>query len=434
MSVVPLSCACKTFSWGKIGSDSAVAQLTKGQAGFEVDDETPYAELWMGTHPNGPSKLRALPNEVDADEVCLGEWIEKNPSVLGSDVSTQYGSALPYLFKVLSINKSLSIQAHPSKEHAKILHRDMPDKYKDSNHKPEMAIALTKFEALCGFRPVSEILNYFHEIQEFLSVVGQEAVDELINAAMASEKCNRGQAVQKALKHCVSCLMDCHADLVKEQLNKLVQRLDECHTNREDTTPYLGRLFLRIHSQFPGDVGCFIIYILNYIQLEPFESIFLGPNIPHAYFSGDIIECMACSDNVVRAGLTPKFKDVKTLINMLDYTPKTIAESKFHPRQEPGDEFVKVYNPPVDDFSVKKIQIPRGCTSDYTFKPINGPSIILTITGCGAVEYDKGSKTLHLAKGSVFFISCNEEIRLVDICPDEEVLIFQAYCDLVRTA
>ena len=97
---------------------------------------------------------------------------------------------LPFLFKVISVNKSLSIQAHPNKvrifqyqfivvsgifvpskktkaslvllqKHAEELHATKPDKYPDDNHKPEMAIALTPFEGMCGFRPKQQILNFF---------------------------------------------------------------------------------------------------------------------------------------------------------------------------------------------------------------------------------------------------------------------------------
>ena len=80
--------------------------------------------------------------------------------------------------------------------------------------------------------------------------------------------------------------MACDADVIKTQLSKLVTRLNECHEKKEDTLLYLGRLLLRIHSQYPGDVGCFVIYFLNYVQLEPFESIFFHANVPHAYISG----------------------------------------------------------------------------------------------------------------------------------------------------
>lgn len=72
--------------------------------------------------------------------------------------------------------------------------------------------------------------------------------------------------------------------------------------------------------RYPDDGGCFCAYFLNVVTLQPGEAMFLGPNEPHAYLAGDCIECMACSDNVVRAGLTPKFKDVGLLCRMLTYT------------------------------------------------------------------------------------------------------------------
>ena len=112
---------------------------------------------------------------------------------------------------------------------------------------------------------------------------------------------------------------------------------------------------LRLTQQFPGDVGVFAPYLLNTVTLQPGEAIFLAANEPHAYLDGtrpaatrpqkhsptlvhpnwllfvlcfvctshtlpgDIVEVMACSDNVVRAGLTPKLRDVKTLCSMLTY-------------------------------------------------------------------------------------------------------------------
>jgi mannose-6-phosphate isomerase class I len=53
------------------------------------------------------------------------------------------------------VEKALSIQAHPNKAHAEELHAASPHIYKDPNHKPEIAVALTHFEALCGFRPLA---------------------------------------------------------------------------------------------------------------------------------------------------------------------------------------------------------------------------------------------------------------------------------------
>ena len=67
-----------------------------------------------------------------------------------------------------------------------------------------------------------------------------------------------------------------------------------------------ARAILRLEEQFPGDVGAMAPLFLNYLLIAPGESFFMAANEPHAYVAGEILECMACSDNVVRAGLTPK--------------------------------------------------------------------------------------------------------------------------------
>lgn len=91
----------------------------------------------MGTHPNGPSQVN---DPGSSEKQSLLEWINSHDGCLGSKVSEIFEGKLPFLFKVLSVNKALSIQAHPNKEHAEKLHASRPDVYKDPNHKPEMAI------------------------------------------------------------------------------------------------------------------------------------------------------------------------------------------------------------------------------------------------------------------------------------------------------
>ncbi|RHY33215.1 hypothetical protein DYB32_001796 [Aphanomyces invadans] len=141
-SMQRLECVVQQYAWGKKGTCSIVANLKSDasvQAAsdktYAIKDNEPYAELWMGTHPNGPSSI------ADTSQL-LSEWIKENPWALGNTTD------IPYLFKVLSVNQALSIQAHPDKSAAKRLHKDFPHIYKDANHKPEMAIALTHFEAL----------------------------------------------------------------------------------------------------------------------------------------------------------------------------------------------------------------------------------------------------------------------------------------------
>ncbi|VDN96476.1 unnamed protein product [Rodentolepis nana] len=147
-----LKCTSQVYDWGKVGSASKVYQLmVSSEKSDEFKSNQPYAELWMGTHPSGPSVL------WNDRSISLDAYIKDHPEYLGIPCVDTFGHQLPFLFKVLSIDKALSIQAHPDKRLAEKLHADWPDIYKDDNHKPEMAIALTNFEALIGFRPLVQI-------------------------------------------------------------------------------------------------------------------------------------------------------------------------------------------------------------------------------------------------------------------------------------
>ena len=152
-NVLPLRPVIKDYAWGIRGLDSRVARFAL-ESGIidEVDPDTPYAELWIGTHPKGPSMLKT-----------------------GESLRDAIGDDLPFLFKVLSAGKALSIQAHPDKELAEKLNQENPSKYGDDNHKPEMAIALTPFEAMCGFRRLEEISHLIKKHPEFAACLSQEA-------------------------------------------------------------------------------------------------------------------------------------------------------------------------------------------------------------------------------------------------------------------
>ncbi|KAF7238308.1 hypothetical protein EG68_12539 [Paragonimus skrjabini miyazakii] len=105
-----LRCAFQTYDWGKVGRSSTVFQLLKGSSlELELDDTKPYAELWFGTHPSGPSLLSDCPC------MSLNNYISKFPKCLGAISEENFGRSLPFLLKVLSIEKALSIQAHPTK-------------------------------------------------------------------------------------------------------------------------------------------------------------------------------------------------------------------------------------------------------------------------------------------------------------------------------
>ncbi|XP_039020134.1 mannose-6-phosphate isomerase 1-like [Hibiscus syriacus] len=139
----------QNYDWGRWGTEAQVARLLALNSGSEIKPDRPYAEFWMGNHDSGPSFM--ADNNGEGGNLSLKDWILKNPNVLGHKVLKKWGHDLLFLFKVLSVEKPLSIQAHPDKELAKELHKLKPNLCKDANHKPKMALAITKFRALCGF-------------------------------------------------------------------------------------------------------------------------------------------------------------------------------------------------------------------------------------------------------------------------------------------
>lgn len=168
----------------------------------------------MGTHAKGPSKI-SHPEELTG--TLLSDWLKDNPWALGETVA-EYKGDLPFLFKVLSINKALSIQAHPAKAHAQVLHRTAPDLYRDPNHKPELAVAISEFEGFCGFRPFEETQGFIRDVPELRELVG-ESVCERMNSSVAAS------TEQAVLKEAFTALMVSKEEVVKPSLGKLVERL-----------------------------------------------------------------------------------------------------------------------------------------------------------------------------------------------------------------
>jgi mannose-6-phosphate isomerase len=409
-----LKCTAQNYAWGKLGKDSAVAKFRKnaedaimGEKGsFVVDDNKPYAELWMGTHPSGPAQICTK----DQGDVPLLDFIKQNQHFIGSVPDDYPADDLPFMFKVLSIRTALSIQAHPDKRLARKLHKEFPTVYKDGNHKPEMAIALTDFEGMMGFRPVIEIRNHFDRYPELAAICGAEAVraietlaprggkydwtDEFYSSSGLGDLRNeengsygvKGSAEWNALRDLVLHLLDYPEADSDRQLATLISRLEaEEKAAVADGRPfaYVKGLILRLNQQYPGDRGILFPLLLNTVHMRAGQSFYMGANEPHAYVSGDILECMALSDNVVRVGLTPKFKDKDTLTTMLHYHSCNV--NFLHP--ERVDACTYVYRPPsrsCAEFEIERVVLP--CKSGgftYSLQKHACASIIIFIGGSG---------------------------------------------------
>ena len=350
--------------------------LTQEKDATPTIESDPYAELWLGTHPNGPSML------LDYPSVSLLTLIHSTPetqvgtsSNLAKSPKTSLG--LPFLLKILSINKVLSIQAHPSKPLAEKLHEEYPKIYTDCNHKPELAIALTDFTAMAGFRPISEILEHIDSYPEFKEVLDEDAVSSLRAAHLkvGGVVADFDSSIKNSLKAVFTSFMSISANEVEFKciVDKLMERLSTITPTKTSTR------IQSFHSMFPYDNGIFSPLLFNILDLTPGQSLFIPAGEPHAYISGDIIECMASSDNVVRCGLTPKFKDVNTLTDMLSYSPGAVNFSN-------GEEITKVeklYRPPVEDFEVIVVDVPAN--DIYMGIGLDSGGIILCLSGSGTI-------------------------------------------------
>lgn len=401
----PLHCAEQQYEWGRLGSSSTVALMKdaqcnqEGQDTFFIDEDKPYAELWLGTHPSGMSMVSVHNKSKDSSgkesttKCSLLQYIQDNPGLHCGD---NFSTDITFLLKVLSVRKVLSIQAHPDKALAEKLHKERPHIYKDPNHKPEMAIAMShQARAMCGFRPLAEIAQHLDEYPEFKSLVGTHTAEQIKRIDLSP------QEQRSTLQSMFKAYLDAPADVINHYVDTMVTRLQRM----EHHNP-LQKLILQLEQQFPGDCGIFAPLIFNIVELHFGQALFIGANEPHAYISGEILECMACSDNVVRAGLTPKLKDVPTLLEMLTYNTSM-------PAIQSGtyiDQSTTRYLPPVRDFCVEIVHVKPGL--HYDLAPVPSPSVLLILEGDAVLQQDN-VYNMHVSFGSAAFCSANTPCTIV---------------------
>lgn len=323
----------------------------------------------------------------------------------------------------------------------------------DDNHKPEMTIAITPFEGLCGFRPLAEIVHALKAIEPLRTLVGEQAASEFEKTVKGNEESDDEAVMQRnkdALRSVFTSLMESPSEKIEAASKALIElaesspasfgTLPEVETNPSDPAE-LAAIIQRLNGQFPHDIGLFVFFFLNFIKLEPGEAMFLKADDIHAYVSGDIIECMASSDNVVRAGFTPKFKDVDTLTKMLTYSYAPIEEQKLRPTDYPytvlnataysSASSSLLYDPPIEEFSVVKTDLKRK-GAKATFDPIVGPSILICTGGQGTISI--GHKTEEVREGNVFFVGADAECIIQNTGSgdgEEDVFTtYKAFCEL----
>ena len=404
----------QNYAWGAFGQ-SSVRDLARANAARHGDawsaaddaDSVPFAELWAGTHPSGMSQT--APSEDEPSQTLLSFVQDHAERALGAECVAKFGKDVPFLMKVLSVRGALSIQAHPDKALAARLHAQNPDAYRDSNHKPEMAVAIGDFEALSGFVRAETLAERLERTPELARVVGDEKCKAFIECVTRGD--GDEEHIRRAFKDVFRAIMTANTDVVRDETRALATRLTSAESTSLDDAE---AVYVRLIEQYPDDVGALCAFILNHINLRPGEGIYMAANEPHAYLFGECVEVMATSDNVVRAGLTPKFRDVDVLCDMLTYNlgaPTILAG-------EVIDACTKRYVPPFDEFALDVVSCAPGAAVGVPAR--DGPSIWLI---------SRGSATMNGAPvrpGAVVFVNHREPVNII-VDDDDNGDGFHAY-------
>jgi len=369
------------YAWG---SGTAIQALL----GIPASDNRPMAELWMGAHPKAPS--RAF---INGEWKSLSDLIKKNPeSILGKNVADAFSNRLPFLFKILAAGRPLSIQVHPDLDQARSgfkrennlkIPLDAPARnYRDDNHKPEILCALNSFQALKGFRKIEEILNLMNKVSS------SGLSDEL--SLLENSPDSQG------LKIFFSELMTMDKAR-KELVVSEAAGLAEKFVNENQAFYWM----IELSHEYPGDIGVLSPLILNLVQLNAGEAIYLPAGELHSYLQGVGIELMANSDNVLRGGLTPKHIDVPELLKIVNFDIEPVKIIKPVMR----GNCVISYPAPADEFMLSMISVDNGRL--YTSARDRSVEVLICFKG-KAVIRDLGSgESLSLTQGSSVIVpSC----------------------------
>lgn len=240
--------------------------------------------------------------------------------------------------KILSIQKALPLQIHPNKELAAQLHKKDPEKFTDPNHKPEIAVALSKFEVFAGWKPLEDIHILFEQLEPLRRFLPD----------------NLPTFTNETLKVVTRAMLEASEQVVAETQEKL-GALDKDAYGRQS---YILELLPRLQQQYSKeDAGTLVaLHCMNFMVLAPGDAIYIPADGIHAYLSGDIVECMARSNNVLNTGFCPRADrdSVELFSSTMTFTPHNpkaaLLPSKPTDKGKHGKTVV--YAPPMSEFNM----------------------------------------------------------------------------------
>ncbi|MEU1430039.1 mannose-6-phosphate isomerase, class I [Nocardia sp. NPDC005746] len=376
--------ALRSYAWG---SRTALAQL----CGRPVPSAHPEAELWFGAHPADPARV-----QINGHSESLLELVSADPQHELGPVAGEFGGRLPFLLKILAAEEPLSLQAHPSVEqaragfarenHAGVSLDSAMRNYRDENHKPELVVALGRFEALAGFRDPRQTVRLLAALD----------VPELSQYAdlLAAQPDSAG--LRTLFTTWIALPQASLSTLLPKVLDGCVRYLSEAGSGGKEFVAEV-RTALELAEAYPGDAGVLAALLLNRITLEPGEGLFLDAGNLHAYLRGVGVEIMANSDNVLRGGLTPKHVDVPELLRVLDFEPLDLPVV----RAEQMSDSVFRYHTPAPEFALSRFEL------EPEAEPVTvvGSGPVIALVTHGRVRLLQGNHDLIVERGRAAWIS-----------------------------
>ncbi|GGA65230.1 mannose-6-phosphate isomerase, class I [Pseudoclavibacter endophyticus] len=417
------------YAWGTDGEITRLLGDGGDSACEPRTDGGPEAELWLGAHQGAPSRI--VDRELVGGAVDLREWIEADPATtlgpLAGTLREGERARLPFLLKVLAAGAPLSLQAHPSLEHARDgfarenalgIPIDAPLRnYRDPWHKPELLLALSDtMEAVAGFRRNSEVIAVLDALIAARDAQAATPVAAGADALAAFRARLAKVSDEPGRREVVAWLLARGADAVGvteavvEASRTVVAAATAGVTPAPTELERVTETVTLLADRYPGDPGVVIALLLNRITLRRGEALFVGAGSMHAYLRGVGVEIMASSDNVLRGGLTPKHVDVPELLRILD------ASEVSQPLLESVDlgDGVFDFRPDVADFRL--LRVTRADRDGPSAIDAPGPAIILGLSGEARVRGNAGA--VRLRAGAAVYAT-----------PDEGRLEIEGECD-----
>ena len=372
------------YAWGSHESLAMIRGLT-----FPTLE--PEAELWIGANDGDPA---LVPNLGP-----LNQLIASDPKrFLGSLTMERFGPRLPFLLKVLAIERPLSLQVHPNLEQARAGFADENRRgvanssgertFVDDNYKPELVVAVSDFYAFMGFREVADVTA----LVELLVANGALRLIDRILVPLQNAVETRG--LRDVLEGLIGQPDD--AIFVREaiQAAEKIALIDGIYSAS-------AKRFIEIGRLYPARPDVVASLLFNLVHLKPGEARFIAPGQVHAYLGGLVIEIMASSDNVVRGGLTPKRVDVPSFLSMIDWT----RGNNFRIEGVESGQ-ITTWTPPVDDFVLIRIE----CAGIRQLIEVKAPLVLFAIAQGATIS--RGAESVDLKQGDSIFVAPGSPISI----------------------